>query len=97
MPLSPYNEGRSLQTQLRPADILLPAWQHGRSLAVDVTVTHPAKKSELPFTVDRTATFLKRKEAEKLTKYKSPCEREGWDFLPLAFDTWGTLGSRHRE
>ena len=62
VPLPKHNAGLSLQSQIRPADILLPCWQHSRDLAVDITITHIAQRSEQPFSNDKARTFLRRKE-----------------------------------
>ena len=37
-------------------------------------------------------SFLKRREDAKIAKYTDPCTLEGWDFLPMAFSTWGSTG-----
>jgi hypothetical protein len=92
VPLSRHNTTLSLQSQLRPADILLPCWSNSRDLAVDITISHPAQKSEMPFTTEKAKAFLRRKEKEKHDKYDSPCRTEGWDFTPLALDSWGSCG-----
>ena len=83
-----------MHSQLRPADILLMCWQDGKNLAVDVTVSHPAQTAEAPFTTERAKSFLKRKEEAKCVKYDTPCAKEGWDFTPMALDTWGGFGPK---
>ena len=91
-PLQAHNAAIVTQSQLRPADILLPNWANGRNLAIDITISHPAQLSEHPLTKEKSSSFLKRKEHIKHTKYDEPCKKEGWDFHPLMFDTWGRVG-----
>ena len=86
------NSSRVLRQQLRPADILLRGWAGGQDVAVDVTIAHPLQLSELPCQVDRTKSFLRRRELAKVEKYEAACRLEGWGFLPMAFSTWGTAG-----
>ena len=37
-------------------------------------------------------TFLRRKEADKHTKYDTACQVAGWAFTAMAFGTWGGIG-----
>ena len=91
-PLSRENGRRVLREHLRPADLLWKQWVGGKDVAVDVTVCHPLQRAELPWSVAKCNTFLKRKEEAKIVKYADPCALEGWDFLPMAFTTWGSSG-----
>ena len=63
-PLSRHNSGLSLPQQLRPADKLLSCWQHSRDLAMDVTISHPAQRSEQPYNADKARGFLKKKKGQ---------------------------------
>ena len=94
VPLTTHNRGLSANTQIRPADILLPCWQHSRHLAVDVTISHIAQRNEQPYSLDKARSFLRRKEHDKHTKYDDPCAKEGWDFTALTMDTWGNPGPK---
>ena len=87
-----FNSRRRTAPALRPADLLIPAWSDGRPLAIDLTISHPCQNAELPYTGSKGTSFLKRKETIKLDKYSSPCQEEGWGFLPLALSTWGEVG-----
>ena len=82
---------------LRPADILLRAWQGGKDTAVDVTIRHPLQSAELPWSGQKAASFLKATEKAKESKYKAVCQSEGWSFSPAAFDTWGGLGPQAKD
>jgi hypothetical protein len=79
--------------ELRPADLLLSAFQAGAPTAVDLTVAHGWQASEQQaVTRERWRTFLRRKEQAKHAKYDAPCKRAGWGFLAVALGTWGGLG-----
>ena len=88
--------------QLRPADILLPGWDNGRDLALDVTLVHgwQASVQGPSITRERWRTFLRKKEQLKHQKYDTACERAGWSFGALAMGTWGGVGpegARHLQ
>ena len=79
--------------ELRPADLLLSAFQAGAPTAVDVTVAHGWQASERQsVTRERWRSFLRRKEQAKHSKYDAPCKAAGWGFLAIAMGTWGGLG-----
>ena len=80
--------------QLRPADLLLRAWDNGLDCAVDITVSHGWQLLERSAAVsrERWRSFLSRKEAAKKTKYAAACRNAGWSFCPCAFGTWGGIG-----
>ena len=59
---------------------------------MDVTISHPAQRSEQLYNADKARGFLKKKEKDKHTKYDEPCKEESWDFFPLSMDTWGNPG-----
>ena len=86
------NSRRVLKDRLRPADLLIRNWSAGKDVAVDVTVAHPLQRSESPWNMTRVSTFLKRREDAKILKYEDACRQEGWEFLPMAFSTWGSPG-----
>ena len=74
--------------KLRPADLLLPNFDAGKDLALDVTVSHPCQVAESPASEDKARSFLARKEKLKHTKYDSACDKEGWSFQAAAWNTW---------
>ena len=84
--------------KLRPADILLLAWDGGRDTALDLTVCHGWQVKEQRAAVvtattrERWRCFLKRREAAKHQKYDAPCQIAGWSMLAMAFGTWGGMG-----
>ena len=78
---------------LRPADLLLKAWQGGVDTAIDFTISHPLQASQKPWSADKARAFVTLQEAQKKTKYTAACKAQGWEFIPAAFDTWGGMGS----
>jgi hypothetical protein len=79
--------------ELRPADILLSAWQEGLPTAVDLTICHGWQVAERHTqSRERWRSFLRRKEAAKHAKYDAPCRAQGWAFVPMAMGTWGGMG-----
>ena len=80
--------------QLRPADILLPAWDNGSDAALDVTVVHGWQMAMRTGSVSREKwrAFLRNKERMKHQKYDVACKAASWTFLPLAMGTWGGMG-----
>jgi hypothetical protein len=80
----------------RPADILLVAWERGRDVAVDLTVTHPLGLSQHPINVRNAARHCQRAEAAKVQAEGDLCLRAGWGFAPMAFSPWGGIGPNAR-
>ena len=82
------------QAGLRPADLMLRTFQDGKDTAVDLTISHGWQVAERSDSISREKwrSFLKRKEHAKQLKYSIPCADAGWEFLPMAFGTWGGLG-----
>ena len=79
--------------ELRPADILLQAFQDGAPTALDVTLAHGWQSSEsCGVSRERWRTFLRRKEQAKHAKSDAPCKAAGWGFLAMSFGTWGGMG-----
>ena len=82
--------------QLRPADILIPGWDNGKDLALDVTLVHGWQASVQTVATsvsrERWRSFLRTKEKLKHQKYDTACKRAGWSFAPLAMGTWGGVG-----
>jgi hypothetical protein len=80
----------------RPADILLVAWERGRDVAVDLTVTHPVGLSGHPIVVQNAAQHTRRAEASKVAAEGDLCRQAGWGFTPAAFTPWGGCGPSAR-
>ena len=80
----------------RPADILLLAWERGRDVAVDLTITHPVGLSQHPINVRNAARHCKRAEIAKAQAEGDLCQRAGWGFVPVAFSPWGGAGPNAR-
>ena len=83
---------------LRPADLLVANWMGGKDTAIDVTVCHAWQLGEHRavgstgqemVSRERWRTFLRRKEADKHNIYDMLCSSAGWEFMAMAFGTWG--------
>ena len=82
---------------LRPADLLLKAWQGGKEVAVDVTVKHPIQVDQAPYAGPKAEAYLKQIETRKETMYRVPCEKEGWLLTPAGFNIWGGVGPKAKD
>ena len=74
----------------RPADILLKRWKDDVDVAMDITVHHPIGVRAI-CTVDGTTTSMQEAATRKERLYTSLCRQHGWDFCPMVFDTWGGI------
>ena len=88
----PAAKEQSCNGRQRPADILLLAWERGRDVAVDLTVTHPLGLSQHPLNARNAARHCKRAEDAKLQAEGDLCQQAGWGFTPMAFSPWGGAG-----
>ena len=80
----------------RPADILLIAWERGRHVAMDLTVTHPLGLTGHPIVTKNAARHCQRAEAAKTAAEGDLCAQAGWGFAPAAFNPWGGMGPTAR-
>lgn len=80
----------------RPADILLIAWERGKDVALDLTVTHPLGLAGHPIIVQHAARHCRRAESTKLASEGDLCRQVGWGFTPAAFTPWGGVGPSAR-
>ena len=78
----------------RPADLLLTAWDKGRDLAIDFTVTHPLGADAFPLTIDVGKRHLTLAEHAKQAQERreSTCAAMRWAYQPAAFSPWGGMG-----
>ena len=82
----------------RSADTLVNGWEHGRSAAHDWVVTHALQKTALEGTGEKKASFaLEQAEVKKDNYAKQRCEERGLDFIPMAMDTFGGVGSAAKK
>lgn len=71
--------------------VLNPANQHGlRNLILDISVAHPIAAFNINFKKKRNAAMTR--EREKIGKYSRQASDNNLDFLPLAFETFGSWG-----
>ncbi|KAL6511201.1 hypothetical protein OROHE_020570 [Orobanche hederae] len=76
---------------LRPADLLLYAWDRGRDVCVDLTGSSPLTRSGmLDFVPGQVVAQAAKR---KCVKYRDLCAAKGYGFLPFSFSTIGELDS----
>ena len=84
--LTDPTEGRST---LRPANLLVFGWAGGKHACVDLTGVSPlAGLRDNGFVAEQA---MKRAETKKVEKHAKACEENQHVFVPLAFDTFGSL------
>ncbi len=81
----------------RDADILIPSWEAGRGLAIDVGVAHAYPPGNDNSTVPAAATILSNRCLRKETKYSERCTATGFLFRPLVQSTWGAFAPSCQE
>ena len=78
----------------RPADIFLPAWDHGRGVCIDVGVTCPLQKSFVKRTAKKSGVAAKNYADKKRIFYEDDLARGNLDFVPFVVETLGGLGAQ---
>ena len=81
-------------TQVRPADVLIPHWTGGRDTALDVTVINPLQTELVRRAANKAGAALEVAFNRKMTQAGEACRREGIVFAPMP---WETLGGWHEE
>ena len=89
--LAPLREERALLpgTDHRPADLLLPHYQGGRHLAIDVCVVSSLQSAFVDGTAERPGHALQSRFNQKWDKYGELCQSEGIIFQPLPIEVLG--------
>ena len=76
----------------RPADVFIPAWNEGRGLCLDITVSSPLQSV---YSSNYTLGIAAIKAAEnKDRKYKDKCTSKGIDFMPFSIESFGVMDER---
>ena len=70
------------------ADLLILSSEHGKPLAIDVTVSHPLQPSLSNAEVEPSHLLAQRATA-KMSKYAANCAAAGWAFAPIVAMTTG--------
>ncbi|KAL6544231.1 hypothetical protein OROGR_010728 [Orobanche gracilis] len=74
---------------LRPADLLLYAWDRGRDVCVDLTGSSPLTQSGMMDFVP--GQVVAKAVKHKCEKYRDLCAAKGYGFLPFSFSILGEL------
>ena len=74
----------------RLRDILLPVWNSGQPAALDVIFTSPLQSSFIINASEKSGSALSATEERKYEQYSQKCFKVGFQFIPLAFESfWG--------
>ena len=73
----------------RPDLLMTKQGTNGCDLYVDVTVSHPTCPKYAGHACKERGYTIKKKNGEKIKKYDKKCERLGYQFVPLAFESFG--------
>eukprot|EP00731_Ephydatia_muelleri_P016483 Em0009g907a len=79
-------------SQSRPADILVQHWNHGRPIALDISVVSPLNPSTLAEAGAMVGAVLEATESRKHQANYEKCLALGWVSTPLAVDSYGAWG-----
>ena len=83
----------------RPGDIVLPHWDNGRDVCLDVCVVSPQQAALVQQAAREGGGDVAVNHAfkAKMRKYEDRCAAEGLSFLPLAVDSYGGWHPRSLE
>ena len=98
--MSASTEDRSIPgRQLRPGDVCIRNWDNNRDLALDVVISSPLQLKFLfdSSTEERRDAAITAAESRKDRKSLDVCAQNGFDFAPLAFDTFGGCSDTVRD
>ena len=89
--LAPTKEGRFLLPGEggRPADIYVPQWSGGKDAAFDVTIINPLQAAQVNGAAATPGHALNEAHRRKLDKSWEACNRQGFNFIPLAAECLG--------
>ena len=77
---------------VRPADVLLVAWDKGRDMAVDFRVSSPLTLDCYPLSLHKAKRHLHVAEGEKIAENEPRCSAVGWGCHAVAYSPWGGQG-----
>jgi len=79
-------QGSFAHDRTRPADILVPAWSHGKPAAFDVTIVSPHTQENL---IAGSLDVVEKAAELKHSNNDAKCAALGWLCVPLAGDVYG--------
>ena len=80
-------------SQSQPADILMKHWNHGRPIALDISVVSPLNPSTLAEAGVMVGAVLEATERRKHQANDVKCLALGWVSTPLVVDSYGAWGN----
>ena len=81
-----------VQSNSRPADVLVDAWERAKPAAFDVTVTSPLTPATLHDTCNSAGVAAHKAECRKHSSNDPKCQELGWVCVPLAVESYGNWG-----
>ena len=97
--LSPVCEQKNMitETNSRLGDVYLTCWSAGQPAALDITITSPLLPSIISNAVKKSRFALRAAEDRKLQQYFQQCANTGFQFIPMAFESFGGLSELVRK
>ena len=77
----------------RPANILGKHWNHGRPIALDISIVSPLNPSTLAEAGATVGAVLEATESRKHQANDAKCSALGWVSTPLVVDSYGARGN----
>eukprot|EP00731_Ephydatia_muelleri_P006949 Em0003g1197a len=81
-----------VQSNSRPADVLVDAWDRAKPAAFDVTVTSPLTPATLHDACNSAGVVTHKAECRKHSSNDPKCQELGWVCVPLAVESFGNWG-----
>ncbi|KAL5460333.1 hypothetical protein EMCRGX_G033778 [Ephydatia muelleri] len=81
-----------VQSNSRPADVLVDAWDRAKPAAFDVTVTSPLTPATLHDACNSAGVAAHKAECRKHSSIDPKCQELGWVCVPLAVESYGNWG-----
>ena len=81
-----------VQSNSRPADVLVDAWERAKPAAFDVTVTSPLTPATLHDACNSAGVAAHKAECRKHSSNDPKCQELGWVCVPLAVESYGNWG-----
>ena len=81
-----------VQSNSRPANVLVDAWDRAKPAAFDVTVSSPLTPATLHDACNSAGVAAHKAECQKHSSNDPKCQELGWVCVPLAVESYGNWG-----
>ena len=89
----PLNYQREVSSLSHPADVYLPSWKRGYTVALDVTVILTMQQATIHGAAITQGRALLVWEVRKLAAHSDACQAVGVFFVPLVIETFGGMSA----